>query len=196
MIVQCGGHRKPAVPQLKNNYRTGPAFVTAARQPAKPPSTKGKDQLDRQFKSHAERLNMIKQLGHINFFSDQVKALLDFYINKLGLTINFTLNDDQGQPFGWYVACGHRTFIEIFDQAGAVKKWGGQVAELQRGSQYRHLCFEVTDIAGYREKLIARGVSVSPVKTGMDRSLQAWTADPDGNAIELMEYTPESRQIS
>jgi len=30
---------------------------------------------------------------------------------------------------------------------------------------------------------------------GMDNSRQAWVMDPDGNAIELMEYGPSSLQL-
>ena len=63
-----------------------------------------------------------------------------------------------------------------------------------KGSRYRHLCFEVEDIEGYRRDLIQKGVNVTEVKVGMDRSKQAWVKDPDGNDIELMEYTPESAQ--
>lgn len=138
---------------------------------------------------------MIKQLAHINFFSDKAQELLAFYVDQLGLTVKFTLNHDDGTAFGWYVDCGNNTFIEIFDQQGAVKQWGGQVAELTQGSQYRHLCFEVTGIEEYRSRLIAKGLAVTPVTVGMDHSKQAWISDPDGNAIELMEYTSESKQV-
>ena len=138
---------------------------------------------------------MIKQLAHINFFSDKAQELLYFYVNQLGLTVKFTLNHDNGAPFGWYVDCGNSTFIEIFDQQGAVKQWGGQVEELKRGNLYRHLCFEVHDIEGYRKTLEERGLHVTPVTVGMDHSKQAWIKDPDGNDIELMEYTPQSYQV-
>ncbi len=138
---------------------------------------------------------MIKQLAHLNFFSNQAPALLDFYVNKLGLAVKFTLDHDDGTAFGWYIDCGTQTFIEIFDQQGAVKQWGGQVAELKRGSLYRHLCFEVQDIEGYVQSLTAKGVSVTPIRVGMDHSKQAWVKDPDGNDIELMEYTTESLQV-
>lgn len=137
---------------------------------------------------------MIKQLAHLNFFSNQAPEMLDFYTNKLGLKIKFTLDHADGTPFGWYVDCGNQTFLEIFDQQGAVKQWGGEVTELRKGNQYRHLCFEVQGIEGYRSDLIQKGVSVTEIKVGMDRSKQAWVNDPDGNAIELMEYTPESAQ--
>ena len=138
---------------------------------------------------------MIKQLAHINFFSDKAQELLDFYTNRLGLTIKFTLNHDDGVPFGWYVDCGNSTFIEIFDQQGAVKQWGGQVVELKKGNLYRHLCFEVTDLEGYRNGLEAKGLAVTAIKVGMDHSKQCWIKDPDGNDIELMEYTSKSYQL-
>jgi catechol 2,3-dioxygenase-like lactoylglutathione lyase family enzyme len=138
---------------------------------------------------------MIKQLAHINFFSDQAPQLLDFYTNQLGLTIKFTLDHDDGTAFGWYVDCGNSTFIEIFDQAGAIKQWGGQVGELKKGNLYRHLCFEVTGIEAYRQALVTKGLSLTEVKVGMDGSKQCWIKDPDGNDIELMEYTSLSRQV-
>jgi lactoylglutathione lyase len=137
---------------------------------------------------------MITQLAHLNFFSDKPEAMIDFYIHKLELKIAFTLDNEQGDPFGWYVECGKMTFIEIFDQAGAVRQWGGRVAALQQGSKYRHLCFEVKDLDAYRNLLIGRGVPTSPITIGMDNSLQAWIKDPDNNDIELMEYTPTSFQ--
>jgi catechol 2,3-dioxygenase-like lactoylglutathione lyase family enzyme len=138
---------------------------------------------------------MIAQLAHINLFSDQPKAMVDFYVTKLGLKIAFTLDDDKGTAFGWYVGCGKMTFIEIFDQAGAVRQWGGRVEALQHGNMYRHLCFEVKDLAAYRAVLIRRGVAISQITIGMDNSKQAWIKDPDGNDIELMEYTPASFQL-
>jgi catechol 2,3-dioxygenase-like lactoylglutathione lyase family enzyme len=138
---------------------------------------------------------MITQLAHINLFSDQAKEMVDFYTHKLGLKIAFTLDNDKGIPFGWYVECGKMTFIEIFDQAGAVRQWGGNVVALQHGSKFKHLCFEAKNLETYRDQLIGRGVNISPITVGMDNSKQAWIKDPDGNDIELMEYTPTSFQI-
>lgn len=138
---------------------------------------------------------MITQLAHINLFSDNAQGMVDFYVHKLGLTIAFTLDNDKGVPFGWYVKCGKMTFIEIFDQAGAVRQWGGRVGELQHGSRYKHLCFEVKDLEAYRDDLIHKGVTISAITVGMDNSKQAWIKDPDENDIELMEYTTTSFQM-
>jgi Glyoxalase/Bleomycin resistance protein/Dioxygenase superfamily len=84
---------------------------------------------------------MITLLAHLNVFTDRHKEMLKFYMDALGLKVQFTSDINEGVPFGWYLACGRMTFIEIFDQAGAVRQWGGEVAELQHGSHYRHLCF-------------------------------------------------------
>ena len=111
---------------------------------------------------------MIKQLAHLNFFSDEAPRLLDFYVKQLGLKIKFTLDHDDGAPFGWYVDCGNSTFIEIFDQEGAARQWKFQAEELKKGSQYRHLCFEVSDLEGYRQELVARGLGVTQITVGMD----------------------------
>ena len=60
---------------------------------------------------------------------------------------------------------------------------------------YRHFCFEVTDLTEFRRALLDRGVTVKDITLGMDGSRQAWLSDPDGNAIELMEYTAASMQL-
>jgi len=38
--------------------------------------------------------------------------------------------------------------------------------------------------------------SISEISMGMDNARQAWIADPDGNAIELMEYGHSSLQLT
>ena len=139
--------------------------------------------------------HMIRQIAHACFFTDHVEALINFYQGALGLPIKFTMNNDAGQVMGYYFECGNSTFIEVFDQTLAVKQWGGQIEALKPVSQYRHLCFEVTGLDELKKALEARGVSVSDITMGIDHSYQAWIADPDGNAIELMEYTAQSPQL-
>jgi len=62
------------------------------------------------------------------------------------------------------------------------------------GQSYQHLCLEVDDINATVEDLRAKGIEVTDPALGSDRSWQSWLADPDGNRIELHQYTPESRQ--
>jgi lactoylglutathione lyase len=139
---------------------------------------------------------MIRQLAHLNFVTHDLDKIIDFYVNKLGLKVKFTLNNKAGQPFGYYFECGQSTFLEFFDQALAAKEWGGEVGELTPGTRYKHFCLEVTGLDEYCQKLRGRGLEVTPITLGMDNSRQAWIADPDGNAIELMEYGPTSLQLT
>ena len=139
---------------------------------------------------------MIRQLAHLNFVTDDLSRIIDFYVNRLGLTIKFTLNNKQGQPFGYYFGCGNTTFLEFFDQSMAAEVWGGGVVELQSGTRYKHFCLEVTGLDQYCNTLRSKGVVVSNITVGLDNCRQAWITDPDGNAIELMEYGPTSLQLT
>lgn len=139
---------------------------------------------------------MIKKLAHVCLFTDQLDALIGFYRDVLGFPVKFTMKNDDGADFGYYFATGDMTFIEIFDQRRAVKQWGGEVVAMKSNhtAHTRHFCFEVSGLEQEVARLEAKGLSVVPVKVGMDHSKQAWIKDPDGNDIELMEYTPQSLQ--
>jgi catechol 2,3-dioxygenase-like lactoylglutathione lyase family enzyme len=139
---------------------------------------------------------MIRKLAHLNFLTNDLDKIADFYVNKLGMKIAFTLDNKEGKPFGYYFACGDTTFLEFFDQAMAAEVWGGTVEELRSGTRYKHFCLEVTGLKEFCKSLQSKGVPVSDIKMEMDHSFQAWIADPDGNAIELMEYTPASLQLT
>lgn len=138
---------------------------------------------------------MIRQLAHICFFTDQIDQMKEFYADKLGLKVKFTLKNKKSEPFGYYFECGHSTFLEIFDQSLAVQEWGGEAGPLANRAHYQHLCFEVVGLEFFCQKLRAQGFSVTEIAMGLDFARQAWINDPDGNAIELMEYTADSLQL-
>ena len=139
---------------------------------------------------------MIRQLAHLCFFTDDLNKMVNFYRDCLGLPIKFALHNDAGEVMGYYFECGYTTFIEVFDQTLAVKQWGGEVKPLANGSQYKHFCLEVVGLEDFAKKLESRGVKVTNMKMGIDHSRQAWINDPDGNSIELMEYTEKSMQLA
>ncbi len=139
---------------------------------------------------------MIRKLAHLNFVTNDLNKIIDFYVDKLGMKVKFTLDNKQGQPFGYYFECGDSTFLEFFDQAMAAEVWGGEVQKLATGTQYKHFCLEVTGLDEFCKGLKAKGVSVTEISLGMDNSRQAWIADPDGNQIELMEYGASSLQLT
>ena len=139
---------------------------------------------------------MIRQLAHLNFVTNDLNRIVDFYVNKLGMKVKFMLDNKAGQPFGYYFECGNTTFLEFFDQAMVAEVWGGKVEELTAGTRYKHFCLEVTGLDEYCKELKAKGVEVTETTLGMDHSRQAWIADPDGNQIELMEYGSSSLQLT
>ena len=139
---------------------------------------------------------MIRQLAHLNFVTNDLSRIIDFYVNKLGMKVKFTLDNKRGEPFGYYFECGNSTFLEFFDQTMAAEVWGGKVEELNIGTRYKHFCLEVTGLDEYCKELKSKGVAVTDISTGMDNSRQAWIADPDGNQIELMEYGHSSLQLT
>ena len=139
---------------------------------------------------------MIRQLAHLNFVTNDLSKIIDFYVNKLGMKVKFTLDNKDGQPFGYYFECGNSTFLEFFDQAMAAEVWGGKVEDLAIGTRYKHFCLEVIGLDEFCKELKSKGVDVSETSMGMDNSRQAWIADPDGNQIELMEYGPSSLQLT
>jgi catechol 2,3-dioxygenase-like lactoylglutathione lyase family enzyme len=139
---------------------------------------------------------VIRQLAHICLYTDRMEELRRFYVDTLGLRFAFPFeNPETKELFGLYFDAGHSTFIEVFDRQGAQKMWGGNDQRIDRGTGFRHLCFEVTGLDALREKLLAKGLQVTEPKSGLDGSRQAWTADPDGNPVELMEYTAGSLQL-
>lgn len=142
---------------------------------------------------------MIKQLAHVCFFTENAEAMVSFYRDILGFPVAFVMSTTDGdEPFGWYMDCGNDTFVEIFNQEGAVKEWGGEIVALKQSSSslYRHICFESEDLESLRSDLLSKGLKVTDIIKGMDHSYQCWIKDTDGNDIELMMYTPDSLQFS
>jgi lactoylglutathione lyase len=130
---------------------------------------------------------VIKGLSHVCFFVADLKRSLEFYEGKLGLRKAFDLNILGGKIKGAYIHAGARTFIELFQ---------GEVKPAEEGVSYRHFCLEVEGIEDLAAALRQKGVEVTEIKTGTDGSYQAWLFDPDGNRIELHQFTAQSRQTA
>lgn len=128
---------------------------------------------------------MITGLAHLCFTVKDLDASIAFYRDVLGLTPAFDFTDERGRRFGAYLRLGGRSFLELF-KADAVRPADGQA--------YQHCCLEVDDINKTVADLRERGVEVTAVTLGSDQTWQAWLTDPDGNRIELHQYTAESWQ--
>jgi catechol 2,3-dioxygenase-like lactoylglutathione lyase family enzyme len=129
---------------------------------------------------------MIKRLAHVNILSKDLAASEHFYCEVLGMkrVFDFLENDTL---FGFYLDAGEMTFIEIFKQREAVN--------LDR-PLIPHLCFEVEDIDATIAAIRSKGWAITDKKQGGDQAWQAWMTDPDGVAIEVMQYTKESSHFT
>lgn len=146
---------------------------------------------------------MIKQLAHLCFKTGQLDRMTAFYRDVLGATVKFHYRNRAGQPIGSYFAFGQNTFIEIFDHADAHRrsKSAKPLEPLEEPRdpwlmRYNHYCFQVEGLDAYVKLIESRGATVTGRKIGNDHSHQAWIKDPDGNLIELQEYTAQSRQFT
>lgn len=130
----------------------------------------------------------IKDLGHPAFACHDLDATLAFY-EKLGIHESFRLLHDDGSLMLIYLHIGGDRFIEVFPNGPAPEERGKQ--------SFMHTCLAVEGIEAYVEEIRAKGVEIDvEPKMGLDFNVQAWITDPDGNKIELMEYSPKSPQIA
>jgi glyoxylase I family protein len=146
---------------------------------------------------------VIKQLAHLCLKTSQLARMTVFYRDTLGATLKFRYLAKDGRPIGCYFAFGGTTFVEVFDHADAHRrsKSANPLEPLEDPrdpwlARYNHFCLQVEGLDAYVKLLESRGLSVTGRKTGNDCSHQAWIKDPDGNVIELQEYTAQSRQFT
>jgi len=129
---------------------------------------------------------MIKGLSHACFHVSDLGQSVSFYRDKLGLPLAFELSLNEGKTQGVYLHVGGRTFIELFQDTPI---------PTPKDASYRHICLEVDDIGETVEELRKRGAEVGKISLGGDQSYQAWLSDPDGNRIELHQFTDKSLQV-
>ncbi|MEM3013644.1 MAG: VOC family protein [Candidatus Bathyarchaeia archaeon] len=128
---------------------------------------------------------MIKGIAHVCYVVKDLEKAIQFYCGTLKLKLAFEFLDEKGERFGVYIYVGGRNFIELFE--------GESTSQKETGS-YRHLCLETDNIDVTVKELREQKVDVTDPKMGGDGSWQAWLADPDGNQIELHQYTTKSKQ--
>ena len=95
-----------------------------------------------------------------------------------------------------YMSWSEDSFIELFSIPSAR---GQRVPNPQKDLNYTHFSLEVSDIKLFHQQIRNRGgaayIDTEP-PLGVDHTWQMWMHDPDGNPFEVMEYTPQSYQIT
>lgn len=129
---------------------------------------------------------MITDLGHPAFAAHDVEETLAFYA-LLSVDESFRLHHDDGSLMLVYLHVSGDRFVEVFP--------GGPPPDPNRTQSFVHVCLLTDDIEAAVEHLRANGAPIdADTALGLDGNLQAWTRDPDGNAIELMQLSEDSPQ--
>ena len=123
-------------------------------------------------------------IGHAAYNVTDMKKSLDYYCGILGFQDAFEMNDDKGQPWIHYIRVAPGQFLELFYNR----------KDDTVGTAYNHLCINVENVQEVADYLRPLGLLTVEVKKGKSGTLQCWSADPDGNRIEFMEITPDSKQ--
>jgi lactoylglutathione lyase len=129
---------------------------------------------------------MITDLGHSAFAAYDIDETIGFY-QMLGIEEAFRLHKDDGSLMLVYLHVAGDRFIEVFP--------GGPLPDPDRTQSFMHICLLTDDLHAAVENLRENGASIDREPTvGLDGNWQAWTRDPDGNEIELMQLSEGSPQ--
>jgi lactoylglutathione lyase len=129
---------------------------------------------------------MITDLGHPAFAAYDLDETIGFY-QMLGIKEAFRLHNDDGSLLLVYLHVSGDRFIELF--------LGGPTPDPDRTQSFMHVCLLTDDLHADVERLRKNGAPIDCEPTvGLDGNWQAWTRDPDGNEIELMQLSAESPQ--
>ena|GEM_PF-8881 len=99
----------------------------------------------------------------------------------------------KDRPWIDYIEIAPHQYIELFHTDGQTLK---EDRHLSDSFGYQHICIEVEDIHKAWEAVIDNGLTPdTDISLGAAGAYQFWLVDPDGNRLELMQYTDDSLQL-
>ena len=105
------------------------------------------------------------------------------------------IRSNPGAPWITYFEIAPHQYLEIFSPDGGEDVLTFDLEHFDHIG-YLHIALEVDDIHAVYEDIRKTDVRIlTEPKLGPDHTWQFWIADPDGNAIEFMEYTDRSFQL-
>lgn len=124
----------------------------------------------------------ITAVAHIALRSSNLDASRQYYAGRLGFGPDWIIRDAAGHPVAdWYSVNPHQ-YVELVP--------GLATADTDR---LINIAFETTDACALRRYLAAKGVRVpARVTTDTTGNLSFTVTDPDGHAVEFVQYLPHS----
>lgn len=169
------------------------------------------------------KVSYIRTISHLGFNCKDIEKSIAFYRDIMGCKEKFTLTygdvaadvrkkcDAEGKKYPlylqgmkrmentkWsvYMSWTDNTFIELFYVPSAHSK---HIPNPQKSLNYTHYSIEVSDLKAFRDQILKRGGAPyieTEIERGLENTWTMWMHDPDGNRFEIMEYTPESYQVT
>ena len=131
---------------------------------------------------------MIKSIGHLAVRVKDMEESLKFYTVALGFKKVFEIpNPADGSPWIVYLNVCPGQFVELFYGGEKDNPWNPSLIG------FDHICLEVDDIHKSAQQVKDAGYALTAEpKEGVDFNWQAWTMDPNGIRVELMQMDPRS----
>lgn len=126
---------------------------------------------------------MQTKLAHVCIDSYDLEKTEAFY-RILGLNRQFEFRNLQGELVGFYLAFGNQTYIEVIKTS----KPGPE-------GRIKHFAIEIDDVDAAYERLTENNVEVTEKEFAKDHLWMITVTDPNGNFIELQQYTADSMQL-
>ena len=92
----------------------------------------------------------VKQIAHVCIYAHDLEQTRQFYNDVLGLDTQFNFLRD-GKQFGFYLNCGGRNHIEVFQRTDSAYEDRNQIT---------HFCLEVANLDDAIAHLKSKGVDV------------------------------------
>ena len=152
---------------------------------------------------------LFQSIMHVTFFAEDLKRSIRFY-EKLGgkvkMAVKYKAYLDRPESSFYkgalerpddycivYVEIAPGQFVELYPKGEGQKEH----ATFNENLGYSHFAVLVDDIFKARDYLASQGIEILiEPKIGNSHTWQLWIADPDDNRIEVMQYTPESFQVT
>ena len=123
--------------------------------------------------------------GHAGYVCSDIDRSIDFYTNVLGCKVSHEINPPN-----------RRIVFVQFADGQAIELFSGGTEKTSHGNEYvgfLHLCLIIDNARDYLEELKGKGVEVVRERINEDGSGTFFILDPDGNELELMQRTADSK---
>lgn len=122
------------------------------------------------------------RLNHVGIYTKDFDASLRFYKQVVGLREAFTIRSKEGKVVFTYLHINRDTFLELTP------------ATPDHAPGLSHIGIWPEDFDGRVAALRQRGAKVDDPRIGSSKARITNVLDPDGVAVEFLEYTPGSLQ--